>query len=1535
MSLADRFADVLAGGKRRRLKRAIAHLRAVFEPETLDQATLERAAATYRRTLHLAIRIDPSQAQPLYCSYDGRIPADCYTRAFQSTDQAWLSGLARKDDAGILTVVLEVAGRLGFDRPQLEAAERLSSILARNRDSNRLVQHLLRCQQLELLNADTLHRALHTHVTRSPLERESSLWSSFFAGLPEASLPPLYEVHRFLGRGVDVVKLADNSTRQQEALKCCIESPRLADVEAGLELARHIENVDAIRRLQKRAGDLLFSLEKYAEAIDRYRDADCAARLSECHERLGQFFEALATCPSEQANRLAALAELCQPVVDASVERQDYVEAARQVHGLVTNLDRVTEVTETVTTRRAEVTSLREGVLAAGRQHFSALAQQAASTDRSKVYETWSQFEEEGGDLARAAQRAEDAGDCYRAHRLFRQAGLFGEAVRILKVDTTPEGLASRAEASADGGDPAGAARLYEQAGQLENAARFFEEAGEPASAARCLREHLGDEAIESPEFAAYLRKAGLFEELVSLCTTAIQRKGRGTRAVDQLRFLVDNEGSSLPPDLLATARTTLEFLGAQGRREFEEHVQAWVAKARIEVDQRFAAIWGLDLGTTTCSVAIYDCVNRQPVICPWKGRDQFASTLSLDEQGNELVGLAGEEIFAHGLVGHINASKRKIGTHSVYRIREHSYRPEEVAARLISHARSIVEGFLDAQVRERVRELACTELGDVPDDWLHWAGQHHDLRLPRPRVIVTIPAYFHNNQKHATRDACQIAGVELVRLIHEPTAACMAVGHTRQINGRVVVVDLGAGTLDVSFLNVDSGVYEVQQVLGNNQYGGHDFDANISKALVKRLQQTQGIEVPSKGLANRRLVVAAEYLKIALSTQQHSDFFLRSFVADKDVRLELSQTELEKILEEPLRTLHQTCTEFKTSLVDQPQHLVLVGGPMLSPLVSRQVESVFKMKRIGVVDPRTAVACGAALQGAVLDKKLEDTLLIDVVPLPLGIRIFDKEDREQFSVLVAKNTTIPTEKKEIYSTHDDNQPAVNVEIFQGQLDARSKIGHFRLDGIRPAKKGEPQIEVTFSIDASCVLEVTARDKQTGLSNSVTLTDTTLLSPGERDAMARRFGEQREREEQRQQLRDALESLRQQASDADGGSSEAIVREWRSRLAAYRPSPIPLDAETQQTLFEMFNNANELESELLLTEVPLSDVVAKTTKFLEYAEKLCEGEPSAQDVAGALTQAHHLAGEIAKGQSRLQPLRSRLVAWNRVLVNLATAETDPLRRFLALHDAGDYARALEALSDLPTPPDYPPHILKQLDCLAKVGDAAGYRHQLSTHAEQLQIIPFYPEEPDSFLGHVQSALAEVRITKEHGRVAVGRGFLLSDELLATNQRWLVEEGAGQRRTVATERVEVHLDNVLRRVEHIFLPPSAQGDVALLRLTESVDATPFRLGHVSLVRIGDPVWTPATGSDSSDGLLSGLVNKFESFPEWKIRLIKLGMRASAEYSGGPLLNDLGEVVGVLTIKARHGQPSGEETCFAQMVDSLEPLLAVAGFNTGPA
>jgi molecular chaperone DnaK len=1507
MGLLDRRR----GSDARRLRLAATELETAFGTASADNPDdsgvtpsgrdLERAARTYGQALRRALPLGVPQASDWFNAYDQRIPDDKYALAFSQKDERWLRGIAATGDRDIAAVVIGVATRLHLDGVRRAARDRIAGLLGAERDANLVVSYLQQWLAAGLLDAEALARALRGHLAHTPLDRNAHLWSAFFREVPESLLPDVFEVHCFLGHGSDAIRLADTPASQQRALDCCLRSEQVADVRAGLALARRTADAELARALQERAGDLLLRSGQYTEALDSYLAADRPDRVSECHERLGQFAEAVATCPADQPDRLARLAQRCQLEVDELIDRMEFTQAAHRIRLLLDHLGRAAEATDQISACHDDLSHMRAALLAEARGHFAeqAGAEPAGSAARRDACRAWSQFEEEAGELAPAARLAEDGGELYRASRLFRRAGRFGDADRVLQRDQTPEGLTDRARAREEGGDLIGAARLYEEAGQPDQAVGLLIRAGRFEAAAGGLLRWLGDAAIEDPRLADCLRRSGAHDELVRICLRTAERPA----AISELRLL-DHDGA-VPAHLEAEVRAAIGAPDQQARREFETRAQAWVARARAETDLRFAKTWGMDLGTTTCVAAIYDSITRRPVLCPWRGQVQFASTLSVDRDGSELVGLAGEQTLAKWLRASISGSKRKMGTGTRYRLLDRSYRPEEIAARLISHARGLVEGFLAGQVRDRLGEFARAELGEVRDEWLAWAEQEYDLRLDRPRVLVTIPAYFTNNQKYATRAACVIAGAELIRLIHEPTAACLTAVRERNLSGRIAVVDLGAGTLDISLLDVMEGVYEVRQVLGNNSYGSSDFDAAISRALTARLAE-QEIQVPDSRSARRRLEIAAEQLKVALSSQEHAELSLPSFAGRDQVSLELSRADLAGILAEPLATLRETCAEFAASLTEPAQHLVLIGRPMLSPLICGVIEEVFGLQRTMVSDPRTAVASGAALEAAVLDGRLKEMLLLDVTPLALGLKVVD-DDRPRFSTLIEANTTIPVERHQDYTTTVDNQTAVRIEIFNGDLGPGSRIGDFLLEDIAPAPKETPTIRVTFSIDVSCVLEVTALDTATGRSRSVRVTDTTLLSLGEIDAMRQRHQQQREHHEQQQELQDLRQRLPGLVTEARAGNGEAAWREFRDRKAAHRRPSSPLDAGTEQTLFEIFRDEGQLQADLELAQRPLPGLAATAGEYLN--------RPRGQDLAAELTEGRDLESALTAQLESLRSVLATLERWNALLVRLAMAEPDPLRAFRSAHDSGNFHRALDAVPRLPVPLEDPADIDRHLHCLAEAGDADGYRAVLLANASRLGLLRLDPARPEVFLDRLRPALARVRVRRTDGALVTGSGFLVGDRLVATSRHWLAD-----RRTV---QVAIGPDEPVIAVAETLLPADGHHDLALLRLAEPVTAAPPRLGYAKSVRIGDRVWAaaPFPAADETYILTPGVIDRFESFPEENLLLFKVGLSLPPECSGAPLLSDLGEVVGVLTITSAQ-EPAA---VFALTADSLASLL----------
>lgn len=434
------LADGLVGGGRRRLRRAVNRVDATLAFSVLSSAELDRAARHYRRALRLALRLAPGQANQLFETYDQRVPDASYAHAFRPQDEGWLAALAARGDRDALTVVFELAGRLRLSGLQTLARDLLIGHLSRSYDSEMLIRHFDRWRALALLEGAGWGWALQQHAIRVPLERNAALWQTFLGELPEALLPRMFTVHFLLGRGADAATLAVTPEEQRQALDCCLRSKGLHDLQEGLRMARTLHDGQAARTLQRRLGDLLFAAGRHREALLHYQDSGMLERAGECHRLLGRPFEALSGCPDDQPGRLLGLVNACVPLLGDLVARRRYTEAARRAQQLAEALGRVRGMTPAVAACREEIAGRRDAVLRESRNDFETRLRGAAEHDRPAIHADWCGFEEAAGELAAAAAQAEAAGTFYRAHELYRRAGWYSEADRVLHGDLTQGG---------------------------------------------------------------------------------------------------------------------------------------------------------------------------------------------------------------------------------------------------------------------------------------------------------------------------------------------------------------------------------------------------------------------------------------------------------------------------------------------------------------------------------------------------------------------------------------------------------------------------------------------------------------------------------------------------------------------------------------------------------------------------------------------------------------------------------------------------------------------------------------------------------------------------------------------------------------------------------------------------------------------------------------------------------------------------------------------------------------------------------------
>lgn len=499
--------------------------------------------------------------------------------------------------------------------------------------------------------------------------------------------------------------------------------------------------------------------------------------------------------------------------------------------------------------------------------------------------------------------------------------------------------------------------------------------------------------------------------------------------------------------------------------------------------------IIGIDLGTTNSAFA-YMVAGKPEVIANAEGNRTTPSVVAINKKGDRLVGQVAQRQRVTNATNTIYGVKRLIGRkfgdkevqkdHDIMpyeivkkgdgvavKMGDKDYSPEEVSAMILSKIKADAEAFLGESVTE---------------------------------AVITVPAYFDDSQRQATKDAGKIAGLEVKRIINEPTAAALAYGLDSKKDEKIAVFDLGGGTFDVSILELGDGVFEVRSTNGDTHLGGEDFDNRIVNHFLDVFKNEEGIDLKSDKAAMQRLKDEAEKAKKELSSTSEYEINLPFITADADgpkhFEYKLTKSKLEELVKDLIDRLAEPVekalkdADVKASDIDE---IVLVGGMTRMPAVVEKVKAIFGKDPLKGVNPDEVVAIGAAIQGGVLQGDVKDVLLLDVTPLSLGIETMGGVTTK----LIERNTTIPTSKSETFSTAADNQPQVEIHVLQGEREMSSdnkSLGRFVLDGIAPAPRGVPQIEVTFSLDANGILNVTAKDKGTGKENSVTIQDSGNMS---------------------------------------------------------------------------------------------------------------------------------------------------------------------------------------------------------------------------------------------------------------------------------------------------------------------------------------------------------------------------------------------------------------------------------------------------------
>jgi molecular chaperone DnaK len=1494
--------------------------------------TQDQVWQTYTKALSLARQCDRQELTQLVLNFDSRLGK-------QSDDQ-FSPGLELGKAISFLLDAqpqtsenLDAAWRLCQHLEQQESRypvqDQICLQLAQIGDGSALLSKLCKRQSENRLTPADLNPIFTKFLTRHQFQAVDP-WQPFLQQFKPQDLPQIPEIYAVLERYQDAADLAEAAKDYRAALHYLAPLSGQTIALRTLDLAQRLGDDQAITAAQRLVADGFWQAGDAAQALDYFQKVGDLERVSDCYQKLGDLGLAIQTRPTIAPGWILEIRKASETQARHDLERQDFLAAVRQLASVG---DAWRAKSQTVEAERSQ-RLLTEAVRMA-RAAFQTEQQTCESSAINALYKRWSFLEEAAGNYLEAGVKAEQAQDYFSAALLFEQAGAFGQALVALET-ANPQvvDLQKKAQLLEQGGDFYPAALLHERLEDQEQAIQLYEKAGEFLRAAELCRNQLTPEQVLfDSRYQDLLAKAGRVEQLAELCASqaaTVQSPEQKARLWRRIKELADQK--LVTDKWAALVAQELPGIEVLDRTRFETQAPAWIKQATRQILSEYSDAIGLDLGTSNSVVCLFNKQLKQPEVVEQQRRRQIPSVFAIDQTGRELVGVPIAELLGKSPRAIITKAKREMGSDRRFRAGGQDYRAEEISARIISHARQFARAYLQTKIAAQVKTLATQATGSTPaTDWVQEVLEQHPPEIPLRNIVITVPAYFNEAQKQATKTAGMLADIQVLRLIHEPTAACLAQRLKDQKSERILVADLGAGTFDLSVIEAGDGVFDVQEIEGDNALGSADLDEIIYNHFSQFVQSETGQEMARNSQAATRLRQACEELKIELSSQPEWSINLPYLVGDRSVQLSLSRTELEDLAADWLGRIRQACQR----VTQKPSRVLLIGGGGLMPAVQRCLKDVFQRTPDSAYDPITVVARGAALEAAVLLNDIQDILLLDVTPFSLGIKCQDAAGVFRFDAIIPKHSSTPVDRTGRYSTVNDDQTQVVIEVFQGESPVPTenfKIGEFILEGIPIAKAGVPKIDVKFSIDANCLLIVTATDSATGNRQSITIADSHLLTPAQAASLKTRF-------QDAQVYQIALSHLEKQAAEfrtiiqtVDYTDIQELSNRFQNRLQTYEQhrDQYLLTSTDNQILLEIYRDRRHLIDTTQLALDQWSTLSRSVGLWLDrYSLLNWRAADIKEQVQPLLEEGEPLLQRAESAKMDILDIGANYQRWLSVIESLAiNPKGNPQElaaHFLRLQR---YPEAQEQFQRLAQPLAID-QIELGLEILGRGRQRQAYASLLQEHATALGLYRPDFENLDQAVRTYTHSVVWIQLDLGQGNGS-GHGFVISPNHIATNRHVLLNDATGD--CVAPQAIRIVTPAGILPVIAIYLPLTGNDDIAILEIEpNAAPLTPLRLGFSELVEIGEKILTLGFVTPEPGGVIehldghTGLVNRIRPSQLCSERVLDISVSVPNDISGAPIFNQFGEVIGLLT-STTSGSSHSEPALYAIPIEPLRRLKA---------